>query len=160
SSFELTKLQFSAISKAAGPNGPIVIQNEGPITATLDRGMVRITSLHLTGPQTDVQAGGTASVQAQTLNLTLNANTNLGVLQNFSQDVSASGDVVLAATVRGTTAKPLVNGRLDLRDASLNYTGLSNGISNANGVVLFNGNSASVQNLTADSGGGKVAVRG
>src|SRR5262249_24237354 len=79
---------------------------------------------------------------------------------NFSQDVSASGDVVLAATLRGTTAKPLVNGRLDLREASLNYTGLSNGISNANGVVLFNGNSASVQNLTADSGGGKVAVRG
>ena len=29
---------------------PIVIQNQGPITVTLDRGIARIESLHLTGP--------------------------------------------------------------------------------------------------------------
>ena len=49
---------------------------------------------------------------------------------------------MLPTEVRGTFAKPVVNGRLELHNASLNYTEIPNGITNANGVVLFNGNNA------------------
>jgi hypothetical protein len=58
---------------------------------------------------------------------------------------------VLATTVRGTMTQPLVNGKLELRKASINHATLPNGLSNVNGVVLFNGNSASVRDLTAES---------
>lgn len=57
-------------------------------------------------------------------------------------------------------AKPVVNGRLELRNASLNYTEIPNGITNANGVVLFNGNNASIQSLSAELGGGKLTIGG
>ena len=53
-----------------------------------------------------------------------------------------------------------MNGRLELHDASLNYSELPNGLSRANGIVLFNGDSATFQNLTAESGGGKVTLAG
>jgi translocation and assembly module TamB len=34
------------------------------------------------------------------------------------------------------------------------------GLSNANGVVAFNGNTATIQTLTAEAGGGKVTLTG
>src|SRR6202021_729436 len=64
------------------------------------------------------------------------------------------------ATVRGTAFQPLVNGQLTLRNATFSIPGLPTGISNANGVVAFNGNNATIRNLTAESGGGKVTVTG
>src|SRR5260370_32973543 len=116
--------------------------------------------MRITGPGTDIQAGGTASLQDQTLNLSLNANTDIGLLQNFVPDVYSTGSIVLATSVRGTAAKPVLNGRLELHDASLSYLEFPNGISKANGVVIFNGSSASVRNLTAESGGGTLTLGG
>jgi hypothetical protein len=49
---------------------------------------------------------------------------------------------------------------LELHNASLNYTGIPSGITNANGIVLFNRSSGSVQSLTAELGGGKLPVGG
>ncbi len=126
----------------------------------LDRGQARLEGLHLTGPETDIQASGTASMDGKALNVTLKANSNLNLLQHFDRDLVSSGRVVLAAAVRGTATAPLVNGRLELHDASLNHANVPNGISNANGVVQFNGNSASFRNLTAESGGGKLTLGG
>ncbi|MBV8818202.1 MAG: translocation/assembly module TamB domain-containing protein, partial [Acidobacteriaceae bacterium] len=157
-SLELTRLKVHTIP---GPGEKtITIQNEGPIAANLDRGIVNILSAHITGPQTDIQTSGNLGLQKQTLNLTLNAKANLAPLQNFSRQIYAAGDIVLATTARGTFTKPIINGQLQLRNASLNYADLPNGISNANGVVIFNGNTASIRNLTAESGGGKVTANG
>jgi translocation and assembly module TamB len=159
-SLQLTRVQLNTTPQPGSAAKPVVIQNQGPITATLDHGVARLENLHLTGPETDLRAVGMVSLQAQTVDATVNAKTNLGVLQQFNRDVVSSGEIVLATAVRGTMAKPVVNGRLELHNASLNYTEIPNGITNANGVVLFNGNNASVQGLTAELGGGKVTVGG
>jgi translocation and assembly module TamB len=66
----------------------------------------------------------------------------------------------VSADVRGTIAKPLVNGRLELHNASVNYAEIPNGITNANGVVRFSGDTAAVQNLTGEVGGGKLVLSG
>ena len=107
-----------------------------------------------------MQAKGTLSLRDQSLDLTLNANANLALLQDFDRDISSSGSVVLATTVRGTFDDPVVNGRMEIHNGTANYTGLPNGIADANGVIVFNGNSATVRNMTAESGGGKVTLSG
>jgi translocation and assembly module TamB len=159
-SLQLTRVQLTTTPQPGSSAKAVVIQNQEPITATLDHGIARLENLHLTGPQTDLRAVGMVSLQAQTVEATVNANANLGVLQQFSRDVVSSGEIVLSTTVRGRMAKPVVNGRLELRHASLNYAEISNGITNANGVVLFNGNNASIQSLSAELGGGKLTVGG
>ena len=160
-SLQITRLHLNNIpGPGAGSARSIMFQNEGPISATLDRNVIRIDNAHVTGPQTDIQAKGTVSLADQPMNVTVNGNMNLAVLQNFSQDITSSGTVVLATMIRGSVSKPLVNGTLELKNASFNHAGLPNGISNANGVVTFNGNSALVRNLTAESGGGKVTLDG
>jgi translocation and assembly module TamB len=157
---QLTRVQLQTTPQPGAAANHAVIQNQGPITATLDNGVVRLQSLHLTGPQTDLQAAGTFALQTQAVNVTLKANSNLGMLQQFSPDVLSTGDIALSTTLRGTTARPLINGRLELHNASVNYAEIPTGITNANGVVQFNGNSAAVQNLTAEVGGGKLTLGG
>lgn len=159
-SLRISRLQLTTLPGPGRARRPVMIQNQGPLAVALDRGQVRIESAHLTGPQTDIQARGAVSLRDQTMDLNLNANTDLGLLQSFNRDLYSAGSIVLATTVRGTTRSPLINGRLELHNASVNYTEFPNGISNANGVVLFNGTSASVRNITAESGGGKVTLAG
>jgi translocation and assembly module TamB len=158
---QITRLQLNNIpSPGAGSARPITLQNQGPISATFDHNLIRIDSAHVTGPQTDIQAKGTVPLQGQAMSLNVNGNVNLAVLQNFSQGITSSGSVVLSTTVRGSLAKPLINGTLELKNASFNYATLPNGISNANGLVTFNGNNAVMRNMTAESGGGKVTMDG
>ena len=104
--------------------------------------------------------GSLSIVGDRKMDLDLSAKTNLGLLQNFSQDIYSSGNIALGATVRGTVSKPLVTGKLELKNASVNHVNLPNGISNANGLIVFNGNTATVRTLTAQSGGGKVGMTG
>jgi translocation and assembly module TamB len=159
-SLQLTRVQGSNISRTARTANTVFLQNQGPISATLDRGVLRIDQAHLSGPQTDIQAKGTIPLRGQAMDVNLNGNVNLAMLENVNRDITSSGSVVVTTAVRGTIANPLVNGRVELHNGSLNYAELPNGLSNANGVVLFNGNSASVRDLTAESGGGKVAMAG
>ncbi|MDP9169701.1 MAG: translocation/assembly module TamB domain-containing protein, partial [Acidobacteriota bacterium] len=156
---QMTRLNVTTLPRPGGGK-TIAITNQGPISASLDHGTVRIQNAHLTGPNTDIQATGTASLTDGTLNVGLNANADIGILQNFDRDIYSTGKIVLATTVRGTMSQPLVNGPLTLQNASLNYAPVPIGISNANGTVIFSGNSARVQNLTAESGGGKINVTG
>jgi translocation and assembly module TamB len=158
-SVQLSKMQLSSVPKTHDAK-PVTLQNQGPVSATLEHQMVRIESAHLTGPQTDVQAKGTVSLADQSMDLTLNANANLVLLQDFDRDITSSGSAVVAATVRGTFDDPVVNGKLEIHKGAVNYAGVPNGIYDANGVIVFNGNSASVRNMTAESGGGKVTLNG
>src|ERR1041385_3721596 len=69
-SLRIPNLQGPSISPAASKDRPIVIHNQGPIAATLDRGVIRIESAHLVGPQTDVSAAGTIAINdTQRMNL-------------------------------------------------------------------------------------------
>ena len=156
--FQLTRLSITAGTRAG--QAPMVIANQGTISATLDRGRVEVQNAHLSGPQTDIQVSGSASVTAKTLAFNVNGKAGLGILPRFRQDIYSAGSIDLNATVRGTMSQPLLNGRLVLEKATFNYAGLPVGIANANGIVEFSGNNATITNFTAESGGGKVTLSG
>jgi translocation and assembly module TamB len=158
-SLELTRFAIQNLPQPGGGKS-ITIQNQGTVSASVDRGTLRLDSFHFTGPQTDIQAGGTIGLSAQTLNLNVNAGVDLAVLRNFSRDLVSSGNVKLTTAVRGTFSNPQADGRLELQDATINNPELPNGLSNANGVVVLRGNRATIQNLTAESGGGKIKLSG
>jgi translocation and assembly module TamB len=62
--------------------------------------------------------------------------------------------------VRGSFSNPQINGLLELKNATLNYATLPNGISNGNGSIVFTGNNATIRDLTAESGGGHLTASG
>jgi translocation and assembly module TamB len=156
---QLTRIQLTANTPGLRAQS-VKIENQGPVVIALERGIARIDSLHLTGPQTDVQAHGTASLTAQTLQASLTAHTDLSLVEKFDRDIISSGQISADATIRGTFSNPLINGQLQLQKASVNFLDVITGLSNANGVVQFNGTSAQFSNLTGEVGGGKVTLGG
>jgi translocation and assembly module TamB len=163
-SVQVTRLQVIGVSSTFAGNArkgnPLLLQNQGPIAATLDRGGIKIQSAHMTGPQTDLQASGTIPLSGQAMDIALKGNVDLAILQQFDQSITSSGNIVLAAGVRGSLTKPRLTGQVELHNASFDYTDLPTGVWKANGVIALNGDSAVIRNLTAEAGGGQVSVTG
>ena len=139
----------------------VTLKNQGPMVIAVDHSIVTVQVAHIVGPQTDINISGTAPIQGTSqMNVTVNASSNLNILQQMTKSVYSAGVVSIQANVRGTLSQPLLNGRMELKNASVNVIDVPNGLSNANGVIVFNGNNATIQTLTAESGGGKVDIGG
>jgi translocation and assembly module TamB len=139
----------------------LVIRNQGPIRANMANGTIRIESARVTARSTDLNLAGTVNLNAASpLNLRASGNLDLSILPMFERDLVSSGTVAATATIRGAFAQPEILGRLDVKNANLNLEGLPNGLSNANGTVIFDPSRATIQSLTAETGGGKVNLTG
>ena len=156
---QLPRIQLTATTPGVRAQN-VTVQNQGPVVFSMDHGVARIESLHLTGPQTDIQAQGSVSLTAQTLQGSVNAHTDLSLLQKFDHDILSSGQITADATLRGAFSNPVVIGKLQVQKASVHFPDVITGLSNANGEVDFNGTSASFRNLTGEVGGGKVVLGG
>jgi translocation and assembly module TamB len=104
---------------------------------------------------------GTAALTGtQALDVHADGNVNLQMAQAFDPDIFSAGSVQLNAAIQGTMAQPAINGRLELQKASLNLIDAPNGLSNANGVIVFNGDRAIIQSFTGETGGGQITLAG
>ncbi|MFL6450330.1 MAG: translocation/assembly module TamB domain-containing protein [Bryobacteraceae bacterium] len=163
---QVDQLEFVTRPKGSPTGGPatrtVTFHNEGPIVVALNHSSLQVEHFEITGPRTTIKASGGLNMAESRSPLTLNldANADLGVLQDVDRDFYSSGTVAMNAVIRGTAAKPIVNGKVELKNANVNYTDSPNGLSNANGVILLNGTNATIQTLTGESGGGKIALSG
>src|SRR5665213_2354421 len=164
----LTKLEISAKPKtvlAASLSGTrsntLALRNDGPIEVTASSSEIKIQKASLIGNSTHLTlTGGVALQPAVALNLTVDADANLALLQDLDPEISSDGKLTVNARIQGPLRAPTVNGRLQLKDAAFQTENMSNGISKANGVIQFTGGTARIENLTAESGGGKITISG
>ena len=162
-SLNVAKLVVSATPRSQPGNAAkqVTLQNQGPLVVSLNKQVLTVQSAHITGPATDLKIAGTVALNDKApLNLQLNGNTSLKVMEDFNRDIYAAGSVTVQTAIRGTFAQPLITGQMKLQNASFNEVDLPNGISNANGVIQFNGTTAVIQDLKAESGGGVVQANG
>ncbi len=162
-SLRIPKLQLSATPRAsfAPKMSKMTLENDGPIALSLSRSVVRVDSAHIVGPHTDLRLTGSATLQPkQVLALQANGSLDLGVLQSLDRDLYSSGSITLDAKISGSLEDPNVIGQMLLKSASVNVIDAPNGISNAKGTILFNGKTAIIQSLTAESGGGSISLGG
>ena len=163
---QLTQLELRTLPAGsptgAPPSRVVDFRNEGPVDITYDHSAVNVRQFHIKGPRTDINVGGSVNFNnaRSPLAVTVNANADLGVLQDVDRDFYSSGALSMNAVVRGSFQQPLVNGKVELKQANVNYADAPNGLSNANGVILLNGTNATIQNLTGESGGGRVSLAG
>jgi translocation and assembly module TamB len=132
-----------------------------PIRAQFDLQGLRIDKARLVGRDTNLEIGGRILFRpAPTLDLQFRGSVDLAILHDFERDLSASGISVLDASLRGPLANPGIYGRLLLKNASVSITGVPNGIDQADGVIYFDRNRATIERLTAQTGGGKLSLGG
>jgi translocation and assembly module TamB len=140
----------------------LALKNAGPVVASLANSILTVQSARLTGRSTDVSITGRVLFQSERspLELRLAGKVDLAAVQDLNPDFIASGTLSGDATVRGKPDAPLITGRVQVQNAALNVVDLPNGISNANGTILFTGDRATIEKLTGETGGGKVELTG
>lgn len=157
-------LQLNASSGAKPRAGAqardLVLRNAKPLVLEATTKGIEIRSLQLAGTDTTIDASGRLHLDSKVpWDLHVNGTINLAILQIFNADLLGSGISVVDATVRGPLTEPDVQGRLELRNASLYLTDLPNGLDQANGLIVFDRNRATVDTLTAMTGGGRVVIQ-
>jgi translocation and assembly module TamB len=139
----------------------LVLRNNGPVRLALEKNVFRVVSARLQAPETDIGVEGSVALTGPSpLNLHLQGKVNLALAQSFNPDLMSAGEFVVNANLRGSLTRPNFSGRAELRNGDFRYADFSNGLTNVQAVVLFNGARANIQTLTAETGGGKIGATG
>jgi translocation and assembly module TamB len=139
----------------------LTLRNPEPVVVEYDGKAFQVRSAHLLGKDTDLRASGSLNLNDKNpWDLRVDGSLNLGVLQDLDADIVSSGAAAINASVRGSIQDPQVAGRVEMKAASFYLTDIPNGLDNANGVILFDKRRATIEKLTAETGGGTIAVAG
>lgn len=166
----------------AALNGSLVVQplhvktqglefaSSAPIRATLTTGTVRLDEVHITGPDTDLTASGSAEVfspdgkplpaQGGRIDAKANGSLDVGIAHRLNPEIIASGKVSFNVAATGTTGKPDLTGKVNFANTNLAYAEIPNGLSNITGSASFTEDRLVVDNITATSGGGRIKLTG
>ncbi|MGD0666085.1 MAG: translocation/assembly module TamB domain-containing protein [Bryobacteraceae bacterium] len=157
----ITRLEIAPAASTGLAPAAFALRNSGDIVIAMAGPVVTVETGRLTGPDTDFRVTGRVSLERKNpLDVRVEGRVGLALVHELNRDLTASGVVKVDATVRGTLAAPQIAGRLEFAGAGFNISDVSNGISAANGVLLFNGDRASIQSFTGETGGGKIELSG
>ncbi len=137
------------------------LRNAEPIVLEGTLGEWSISHARLLGHDTNLEISGKVSLGAKgRFDLRFRGGVDLAILHDFENDLAAAGTSELDAEVRGPLDDPGLYGRLKLINASLYFSGVPNGIDKANGTIFFDSHRATIESLTAQTGGGTLSVSG
>jgi translocation and assembly module TamB len=161
----LDQLQINARKSQALKLGvqpqDVQLKNTKPVTVIVTAKEMRIQSAQFAARDTSLEAtGGIPFDPKSPADLAVRGSVNLAILQLYNSDLLARGNATVQATVKGSLRDPQMNGRMELKNASLYLADLPNGIDNANGSVVFDRNRATIEKLSAETGGGKIFFAG
>ena len=161
------EITLNAVQLNAGPNAQplggmkaqdLLLKNAQPVRLEATLKSIDIRSADFVATDTTLSVAGRLALDNKNpWDLSVKGRVNLTILQIFNPNLLASGASVADMTVRGPLTAPQIDGHLQLQNASLFVRDLPNGVDQANGLILFDRNRATVQNLKAVTGGGNVA---
>jgi translocation and assembly module TamB len=139
----------------------IVLKNSQPVVVALTSREARIVSAKFSARDTSLEAKGVIPFGAGAgVDLSVNGSVNLIILQLLNPNLLANGAATVQASLQGTLSNPSLNGRLEIKGASLYLNDIATGVDNANGVVRFDRDRAIIDKLTAETGGGMASFGG
>jgi translocation and assembly module TamB len=139
----------------------IQLTNDGPIVFAVSDQALTLQQFHVKGEGTNLQATGTIGLTGdQKMNFRAQGEANLRLFQGFNRDLQSYGNLVLSTSVGGTLAKPELAGQIQIQNGGVAFIDLPNGLSEINGVFVFDQNRLRIQSLSAKSGGGLLNIGG
>jgi hypothetical protein len=136
------------------------IRNAAPVRLSLDKHVIHVQDLELTGEDTRLRVGGTIGLHDRRIALQALGEANLGILQGFFRDVRGSGRAELSASVNGELTAPLFSGTATITNGRLRHFSLPNALDAINGTLRFDSRSVSLDDVAATVGGGRVQFGG
>ncbi len=143
---------------AGTPLQDLVLRNAQPVHIVATANSLDFGRSSFIAKDTTINATGRLNLNSKTpWDVGIQGRINFSILQLFNPDLLGAGASIVNVTVRGPLTEPQVEGRLELRNASLFLRDVPNGVDNANGLILFDSNRATVQSLSGKSGGGDIS---
>ncbi len=157
----LSTVQFNASTNTRPLGGvqaqDLVLKNAQPIHIQATGGVLDIGHASFVAKETTLDVAGKLALNSKNpWDLTIQGSINFSIFELFNPDLLGAGASMVNVAIHGPLMEPQVEGRLELRNASLFLRDVPNGIDQANGLILFDRNRATVQNLTAQTGGGQI----
>jgi translocation and assembly module TamB len=157
----IARLEIAPAASTGLAPTAFALRNSGDIVIGMAGSVVTVSAARFTGHNTDFSVTGRVTLgQRNPLDLRVTGSADLGLVHDLDRGLTATGTLKADASVRGTLAAPQIAGRLQFSSAGFNISDVSNGISGANGVLLFSGDRASIQSFTGETGGGKIELAG
>lgn len=157
---------LTTVQLRAGPNvhpvagtqvEDLVLQNAQPVVFEATTKSINVRSAAFVAKDTTLTATGRLGLDSKSpWDIAVKGNIDMSILQIFNPDLLATGKSLVNMTVRGPLTEPQVDGRVEVQNASLFIRDLPNGVDQANGLILFDRNRATIENLTGITGGGRV----
>jgi translocation and assembly module TamB len=151
----------------------ITIKAAEPLTISLRDGLATLDAFHITGPDTDLVAKGTAqlfgAINPKTkqpdsgsgkLDINANGSISMELAHTFDPDLITSGKVVFAVGAGGVISNPALTGKVQFENVNVAVEGIPNGLSAMNGSLVFNEDRLNVESLVATTGGGQIKIGG
>jgi len=138
------------------------LRSAGVVVLAATRKTVRVVSASFAGPDMSVNITGgmDLSNRQNMVDLRLRGRIDLSFINGLEPGITAAGDSLVEATIRGPWPKPEFYGRLEFKKASLNLSDLPNGLEDASGVILLYRDRAVIEQLRAQTGGGTLTISG
>jgi len=137
------------------------IQNVDPIRLEIANQVLLVENLHLAGSGTDFTAHGQAHLAgAQELDLGLDGSVNMSLWHALNPKILARGTLGVNLKASGTLSQPVLQGRLEVKNTFVSHNDFPSGLSDLNGVLLFDRNRIQIESLSGTTGGGTVALTG
>ena len=139
----------------------IAVRSDGPIEMELDDEVVTIKRLTLASEDTNLSLGGTIDFKGERpLDLYAKGHLNLGIFHALDSEITSYGSADEDVTIKGTVAKPLMNGRVVIAHAGFSVIDLPAALGEMNGTMVFNQDRLEVEHLSGRVGGGQVNFSG
>jgi translocation and assembly module TamB len=98
--------------------------------------------------------------ESREMDFSLEGTVNMALLQTLNPKISARGRLGLNLNAAGTLSSPVLQGRLEVKDTFVSHYDFPSGLSNLNGVLLFDQNQIQIESLNGATGGGIIALTG
>jgi TamB, inner membrane protein subunit of TAM complex len=136
------------------------LRNALPIRMALDRHSIRVTDMRLIGEETQLDVSGIIDLHNERIAMRVNGAANLGILQGFVSNIRSTGQATVEATLDGAMRTPVVTGTMMIEDGRIRHFDLPHALENIAGVVRFDSRGVTLDEVTAQLGGGPVRFGG
>ena len=151
----------AGLSEIPGTERGYEIWNPFPMRWSYAEQRLRLDRMRLLGEGTDIEINGTIDfAEPGSVDVDVAGTFNLAAVESFRPEITASGSSTIEIHARGAPDNPIVEGRILLKDGTLRSEDFPNGLSQINGQIIFDGDRARVEEVTAATGGGTVRLTG
>jgi translocation and assembly module TamB len=134
---------------------------EHPIRADYADSVVTLQPASIRGTDMSLAVQGRLPLAGNsTPTLSATGSVNVGIVKLFAPTVDGSGTLALDVHASGSTAKPELQGQVQLKDIAVSTAEAPIGLEKLNGTLDIAGNRVQVSQMTAQVGGGNVSVGG